>query len=102
MNPFYGLHSAVTRLNATNASPHGPRGWYPQEQLTRAQAVEGFTSAAAWAGFQEDKVGTLKRGMRADLIVTDRDWMRVVDARKIRETQVLATIVDGRVVHGKL
>lgn len=102
INPFEGLHAAITRLDRTNSSPHGPGGWYPSEALSREAALEGFTSGAAWAGFLEHKVGKLTKGMRADIVVLDRDILRIDDRTKIRETRVLATVLDGRVVHGRL
>jgi predicted amidohydrolase YtcJ len=41
-NPFWGIHAAVTRRRA-DSSP-SPEGWYPEQKLTMAQAVEGYTS----------------------------------------------------------
>lgn len=101
INPFEGIFAAVTRLNSTSSSPHGPGGWYPSERLSREQALRGFTEDAAWASFQEHKLGRLEVRMKADLIVVDRDIM-TVEAAKIRETLVSATVLDGRVVFGKL
>ena len=102
INPFEGLHAAITRLDRSNSSPHGPGGWYPSEALTTEQAVEGFTSGSAWAAFSEHKLGKLKVGMKADIVVLDRDILRIQDKTKIRETKVKATILDGKVVHGRL
>lgn len=102
INPFEGLHAAITRLDRFNSSPHGSNGWYPAEALSRETAFLGFTSDAAWAGFAEHKVGKLKLGMKADIVILDRDILRISDRMQIRETKVKATILDGRVVHGKL
>ena len=101
INPLEGFHSAISRLNRTGGSPHGPEGWYPQERMTRAQTLQGFTSGAAYARFAEDKLGKLEVGMKADLVVVDMDIMKV-DTVDIRKAFVMTTIIDGRIVFGKL
>ena len=40
-------------------------------------------------------------GYKADILVADRDIMRV-DMRSVRETKVIATIIDGQLVFGKV
>lgn len=92
LNPFWGVHAAVTRRRA-DGSP-GPEGWYPDQRLTVAEALHGFTAGAAYAGYMEDKVGTLTPGKLADLIVIDRDPF-TCDPMAIRETEVLGTMVGG-------
>jgi len=79
----------------------GPDGWYPNECLTRQQALHGFTSGAAYASFTEGTQGKLRVGMKADIAILDRDIMKVTPA-DLRNTKVQATILDGRVVYGKL
>jgi predicted amidohydrolase YtcJ len=63
--------------------------------VTIAQAFAGFTRDAAFAGFAEDRLGTLERGKMADFIFVDRDIFGVTP-REIRETKVLETWVGGR------
>lgn len=99
--PQEGFHAAVSRLNSSNESPHGPEGWYPSERLTRQQALAGFTSGAAYARFSEDKLGKLEIGMKADITIYDKDIMKV-PLEEIRKTWARITIVDGIVRYGKL
>jgi predicted amidohydrolase YtcJ len=40
-DPLVTFHAAVTRVNATGGSPQGPGGWYPEQKLTREQALKG-------------------------------------------------------------
>lgn len=90
-NPFYGLHAAVTRRDH-NGNP--PGGWYPKQALTREEALAAFTSNAAFAAFQENQLGTLKPGMRADFIVIDRDYFEI-DEDDIWQIQVEQTWLGG-------
>jgi len=91
-NPFLGLHAAVTRRRA-DGTP-GPEGWYPEQRLTVEEALRGFTLGAAYAGYMEDRLGSLTPGKLADLIVIDRDIF-TCDPMAIKDTQVLGTMVGG-------
>lgn len=92
LNPFLGIHAAVTRRRADGAP--GPDGWYPDQRLTVEQAVRGFTLGAAYAGYMENRIGSLTAGKYADLIVLDRDIF-TCDPMAIQEMQVLGTMVNG-------
>ena len=95
-NPFYGLHAAVTRTQP-DAAP-GASAWYPEQCLTLAEALAGYTSGAAYAAGMEDRLGTLQPGWLADLIVVDRDVFKCA-AHELRATQVVGTIVGGEWKH---
>ena len=94
-NPFPGIAAAVSR-----ADPHGqpPGGWRPQERVTLAQALAGFTREAAYAGLAEDRLGSLDPGMIADFIIVDRD-ITTATATDIAATKVLETWMAGRIVY---
>lgn len=93
-DPFYGLHSAVTRSDR-QGQPIG--GWYPGEALTVEEAVRGYTKWARRAAFQEDSLGVLKADRWADLTVLDRDPFTTAPARWLGGKAVL-TLVRGRPV----
>ena len=95
VDPLLGLYAAVTRQDL-EGEPEG--GWLPGERLTRDEALRGFTLDAAQSLFLEHLVGSLAPGKRADLVVFDRDPMRV-PAAEIPAVQVDLTVVDGRIVH---
>jgi predicted amidohydrolase YtcJ len=91
-NPFWGIHAAVTRRRADGAP--GPEGWYPAQRLTVDEALRGFTLGPAYAGYMEDRIGSLTSGKLADLIVIDRD-VTTCEPMDIRDTQVLGTMLGG-------
>ena len=93
-NPFLGLYAAVTRQDRDGRPPGG---WYPQEKLSRQEALRLFTSDAAFAAGMENVVGSLRPGQWADFIVIDRDYFAVPEA-EIDDIAVLATYVGGRKV----
>lgn len=98
INPMLGLHAAVTRQDLAG-SPAA--GWYPNERLTPYEALRGFTLDAAYAAFDEDRLGSLTPGKRADFVVLSGDPVSVA-ATELPTLRALATYVDGRAVHGTL
>ncbi|HEY6139537.1 MAG TPA: amidohydrolase family protein, partial [Thermoanaerobaculia bacterium] len=93
VNPFFGIYSAVTRQDQ-NGNP--PGGWMPEQRLTPAEAVRGFTLGAAYAAFEEDSRGTIEPGKLADFTVVEGD---LYSMPQIFKAKVRATVVDGRVVY---
>lgn len=94
-NPFHGLYSAVTRADH-EGNPQG--GWYPEQILTREEALHGFTLGAAYAGHMEDVVGSLEPGKWADFILIDRDYFEVPED-EIWQIRVLETWLAGERVY---
>ncbi len=94
--PLAGIHAAVTRRRE-DGSP-GAEGWQPQEKLSVAEAIRGFTKGAAFAGGVEDRLGSLAPGMLADLVVLAEDPF-AVDPMDLAGLPALATLVAGRFVH---
>jgi predicted amidohydrolase YtcJ len=93
-NPFPGLSAAVSRQDMEGQPPGG---WIPGERLTFEQALRAFTRDAAYAGFAEEKIGTLEPGKWADFILIDRDPTKA-DPQALARTQVLETWVAGKKV----
>ncbi|KAH7915226.1 amidohydrolase family-domain-containing protein [Hygrophoropsis aurantiaca] len=101
MNPLAGFYAAITRLSPDGRSPHGSGGWFPEQRLTRQEALRGMTIDPAYASFTEDTLGSLVPGKRADYVVLSQDIM-TVPADQILSTQVDATVIDGQPVFGKI
>lgn len=94
-NAFHGLHAAVTRQNAFEEPA---QGWIKSESVSRIQALKGFTIDAAYSAFQEDLLGSIEAGKKADFIVVNKDYFEV-DNAEIRNIKVLQTFVNGEQVY---
>jgi predicted amidohydrolase YtcJ len=90
-NPFFGLYSAVTRMDHSG-SPKG--GWHSEQALTLLEAFRAFTLDAAFAQHQEKSLGTLESGKWADFILVDRDLFKI-PAADIWKIKVKQTWVGG-------
>ncbi|KAJ6494587.1 amidohydrolase family-domain-containing protein [Mycena sanguinolenta] len=101
MNPLASFYAAITRISVNGDSPHGPGGWFPQERLTREEALRGITIDPAYASFSDSYLGSLEPGKRADFTVLSRDIMEI-SPPEILNVNVLATVIDGEVAYGAL
>ncbi len=95
LNPWAGVQNAVTR-QTREGKPAG--GWVPEQRVSVAQAVEAYTLGAAFSGHREQHEGTIEPGKLADLIVVSQDIFQV-DAHSIGATEVLITMVGGKIVY---
>ncbi|MDT8342493.1 MAG: amidohydrolase [Longimicrobiales bacterium] len=90
ISPIASYYSTVSRMTGT-----GER-FYPDEALTRMEALRSYTVNNAYAAFQEDELGSLTVGKRADITVLDRDILTLPEA-EIPQARADLTIVDGEI-----
>ena len=90
VTPFRGLYCAVTRMNEKRTQTY-----FPENKLTRGQALFAYTQGSAYAEFDEKRKGKLLPGYDADFILVDRD-LYAVGAPAILDTAVLGTYVGGK------
>jgi predicted amidohydrolase YtcJ len=95
LNPLLGLYAAVTRATLDGKNPNG---WFPEQKLTLAEAIEAYTMGSAYAEFREKEKGSLTPGKLADIVVLDTDLFSVAPD-KIKEANVRWTFVGGKLVH---
>ncbi|MFZ2053581.1 MAG: amidohydrolase [Candidatus Aminicenantales bacterium] len=74
--------------------------FFPEQRLSREEALRTYTLNGAYAAFQEDLLGSLQAGKLADITVLSQDIMTVPED-EILKTEVLLTIVGGRVLYQK-
>jgi predicted amidohydrolase YtcJ len=82
----------VTRRLANGAT------FYPEQKMTRMEALRSYTTNAAYAAFEEGVKGSLTVGKLADVTVLTQDILTVPD-EDIPKTKVAMTIVGGKVVY---
>jgi len=90
ITPFRGLYAAVTRMDEK-----GKKAYFPENKLTRGQALYAYTQGSAYAEFAEKHKGKLAPGYDADFILVDRDLYKV-GASAILYSVVLETYVAGQ------
>jgi predicted amidohydrolase YtcJ len=90
VDPIPDFHAAVTRQMSNGAL------FYPEQRMTREEALRARTLDAAYAAFEEDIKGSLQPGKLADITVLSKDILEI-PAEEILETRVLYTIVGGEV-----
>ena len=98
LDPIAGLDAAVNRRTLGTTS--GP-GWFPEQKITAAEALEAYTSGSAYAAFQEKDRGSLEPGKLADLVVLSRDILDEKERDHIAETEVVMTVVGGKIAFAK-
>jgi predicted amidohydrolase YtcJ len=94
INPIENFYAAITRRLADGST------FYPDQCLTRFQALRSYTINAAYAGYEENIKGTLTRGKYADLVVLSKDIMTIPE-EEILSTEILYTIIGGKILFKK-
>lgn len=117
-NAFSGVQEATTReiwhsadtadiidlpLDGAAMAGARPTGKFytPEQRVTVRQAVDAYTRGSAYAAFADSQVGSLEVGKFADLAVLSQDIFSV-PPRAIGKTEVVMTMVGGRIVHGAI
>jgi predicted amidohydrolase YtcJ len=90
-NPILGIHDAVN-------SGFSFRG--KNQSISVEEAVYAYTVGSAYAEFQEDIKGSISVGKLADLVMLSEDIFEI-KPEEIRNTEVLLTIVDGKIVYNQ-
>ncbi|MES1257522.1 MAG: amidohydrolase [Acidobacteriota bacterium] len=94
-NPLGGLYAAITRQDQTG-QPAG--GWFPDQRLTRDEALRSWTLEGAYAAFEESRKGSLEPGKLADFVMLSGDVMTMPETG-IWKTKVTLTVVGGKIVY---
>jgi predicted amidohydrolase YtcJ len=94
LNPWLSVHAAVTRQRPGGTPP---KGWYPEQCLSVAEALRGFTVGSAIAAGAAHEQGTLAPGMLADLAVLSADPFEISPA-DLHAVQAELTMLEGAIV----
>lgn len=97
IQPLYGFHAAVARVNAEGL----PTGGFQMDQaITREQALKGMTVWAAYSVFEEEKRGSIEAGKAADFVILAKDIM-VIPNEELRDVQTVRTVIAGETVFAR-
>ena len=88
--PLASFHSSVTRLTADGSI------FYPEQNMTRIEALRSYTINSAIAAFEEEYKGSIEVGKLGDVVVLDRNILTVSD-EELADARVDVTIVGGEV-----
>lgn len=97
LTPIASFYASVSR-KTLKGEPEG--GFEPDEKMTREQALRSYTLDAAYGAFEENIKGSIHPGKLADFTVFSQDIM-TVDERQLLNTQVVMTILGGKMVYEK-
>jgi predicted amidohydrolase YtcJ len=96
LDPLLCIHWAVNRTGPHTGNP--PGGYNPGERVDRYTAVDNYTAASAYSGFDENRMGRIAPGFLADLVILDRDIFSI-PPDEIYRARVLRTLSGGRTVY---
>ncbi|HUO17295.1 MAG TPA: amidohydrolase [Verrucomicrobiae bacterium] len=94
LDPLLSVYAAVTRATLDGKNPNG---WFPEQKLSVAEAIEAYTMGSAYAEFQEKEKGSITPGKLADMVLLSDDIFSIAP-EKIRDVRVVKTFVGGRIV----
>jgi predicted amidohydrolase YtcJ len=95
LDPMLTIYAAVTRATLDGKNPNG---WVPEQKLTVAEAVEGYTMGSAYAEFQENEKGSITAGKLADMVLLSDDIF-TIPPEAIKDVKVDLTITGGKIVY---
>jgi predicted amidohydrolase YtcJ len=94
VDPVASFYATVTRRLDDGST------FYPEERMSRTEALKSYTLNAAYAAFEEDTKGSLAPGKLADITVLSKDIMTVPD-EEIPTAEVVYTIVGGEIAYSR-
>lgn len=97
INPLFGFYAAVTRKDQKGMPKNG---FYPEQKLTRIQALKAMTIWAAKAQFEEDEKGSIEPGKFADFVITNDDLLTLPE-NKLFKVTIEQTYSNGKLVYTK-
>ena len=93
VDPIESFYASVTRKRIDNGFE-----FFPEQSMTREEAIYSYTLGNAFAAFEEEIKGSIEPGKYADLIILSEDLVNCTDD-EILDTKILTTIINGKVKH---
>ncbi len=99
-NPLIAIQQGITRCNFDKDHKNKENILYPEERVTLEQMIEAVTINSAYACFLEDVTGSIETGKYADFVVLENNIFEI-PVEEIARTEVLLTVLEGKVVYNK-
>ncbi|MFG6115650.1 amidohydrolase [Halobacillus sp. MO56] len=93
-NPWMGIYAAVTRKTA-NGQVTGS-----EEKISVWDALKAFTTDAAYSSFEEQTLGIIKPGAKADLMVLSHNPLDI-DSEQLLDIETEETYLAGKKIFSK-
>ena len=97
-NPLFEYYAAISRKDH-DGFPE--KGWESQECISRMDALKMFTTWAAYGEFAEHRRGKIRPGFDADLTILSQNITKCTP-NEILKTEILGTMVAGKMIYNKL
>lgn len=94
-DPFFNMWMAITRKTTQG------KVIYPEERITRQEALKMYTNWAAYLQFSEKTKGSLEPGKLADIVVIDRDYLTCPED-EIKKIDPVMVVLDGKIRKGSI
>lgn len=91
-DPIASFYASVTRILSDGTA------FFPEQVMTREEALKSYTIQNAYAAFEEEVKGSLSPGKYADIVVLSKDIL-TVPAEEIPQAKVVYTIVGGKILY---
>jgi len=95
LDPLIGIYTAVTRRDT---SGYPAQGWFPEQRIGIGEAIRAYTLGSAYAEFTDPMKGSLEPGKLADIVVFDRNLLRIPPQELLR-AGVAYTILGGKIIY---
>jgi len=93
IDPIASYYATVTRKRIDNGFE-----FFPEQSLTREEAIYSYTMANAYAAFEENQKGSLEIGKYGDVTILSENWLDCTDD-EILKTEIVYTIVGGEILY---
>ncbi|MGM0380009.1 MAG: amidohydrolase, partial [Bacillota bacterium] len=85
IDPLLGIHAAVNHPN-------------PNSRINTFEALKMYTVNGAFSNFEEDMKGTLEKNKLADLVVLNKNPLKV-SKDKLKDIEILYTFKNGKIIY---
>lgn len=96
INPFWGIHAAVTRQKV-DGTP-GKNGWHPEQRLSLSESIRGFSQTPALIARRHSHLGMISPGFKADFIILEEDPFGL-DPSQLHKIKPIATFIEGECLY---